>query len=162
MLAEARSGWLHDDRGHPATLAPVLDRDLDAAGPFAAALGPVLKRWERPSATSFRAILAVIPAFGGVAGLLITGVLGLRGDWTGRIAMGGGIMVGVVAAMGLVRVRERRYARALASAVLGTGHCPSCHYEMRGLAAASDGCTVCPECGAAWRVRRGSSASAPN
>ena len=30
--------------------------------------------------------------------------------------------------------------------------CPACHYDIAGCAAQADGCTVCPECGAAWRV----------
>jgi hypothetical protein len=30
--------------------------------------------------------------------------------------------------------------------------CPACGYSIRELAAEPDGCTVCPECGAAWRL----------
>lgn len=30
--------------------------------------------------------------------------------------------------------------------------CPSCRYSLRGLTPEADGCTVCPECGAAWRM----------
>jgi hypothetical protein len=30
--------------------------------------------------------------------------------------------------------------------------CPACGYTIRELTAESDGCTVCPECGAAWRI----------
>ena len=32
------------------------------------------------------------------------------------------------------------------------GLCPCCGYELRDLEAAGDGCTVCPECGAGWRM----------
>ncbi len=32
------------------------------------------------------------------------------------------------------------------------GHCAVCDYPLDGLVAEADGCTVCPECGAAWRV----------
>lgn len=32
------------------------------------------------------------------------------------------------------------------------GKCACCEYEIAGLPPESDDCTVCPECGAAWRV----------
>lgn len=32
------------------------------------------------------------------------------------------------------------------------GHCGRCLYGLSGLRAEADGCTVCPECGAAWRL----------
>jgi hypothetical protein len=30
--------------------------------------------------------------------------------------------------------------------------CPSCLYDLQGLTPADDDCTVCPECGSAWRI----------
>lgn len=30
--------------------------------------------------------------------------------------------------------------------------CPSCRYDLAGLSPEGDGCVVCPECGAAWKV----------
>ena len=33
------------------------------------------------------------------------------------------------------------------------GCCPSCEYALEGLPAEGDGATMCPECGAAWRVQ---------
>jgi hypothetical protein len=35
------------------------------------------------------------------------------------------------------------------------GRCASCRYSLIGVSAAPDGCVVCPECGAAWRVASG-------
>jgi hypothetical protein len=32
--------------------------------------------------------------------------------------------------------------------------CPACGYRLSGIAPADDGCTVCPECGAAWRFTK--------
>ena len=32
------------------------------------------------------------------------------------------------------------------------GHCPGCLNDLTGLVPAADGCTVCPECDAAWRL----------
>jgi hypothetical protein len=40
------------------------------------------------------------------------------------------------------------------------GLCAKCGYDLDGLAAAPDGCTVCPECGAAWRLSTPTAASA--
>ncbi len=37
-------------------------------------------------------------------------------------------------------------------AVLSIGYCPSCTYKIAGLNSESDGCTVCPECSAAWKL----------
>lgn len=30
--------------------------------------------------------------------------------------------------------------------------CPGCRYDLYSVAIADDGCTICPECGGAWRV----------
>lgn len=35
---------------------------------------------------------------------------------------------------------------------LSIGHCPACQYDLAGLDAEGDGCTICPECNAAWRL----------
>jgi hypothetical protein len=37
--------------------------------------------------------------------------------------------------------------------------CPSCRYHLAGLPTEPDGCTVCPECGAAWRFGPAKSAN---
>jgi hypothetical protein len=38
------------------------------------------------------------------------------------------------------------------AALLAEGRCPSCGYPLHGLEQQPDGCTLCPECGAAWRI----------
>lgn len=39
--------------------------------------------------------------------------------------------------------------------MLACGYCPHCGYELHGLAPdPSDGATVCPECGCAWKLGR--------
>lgn len=46
-----------------------------------------------------------------------------------------------------------RFGRAaMARALLKRGFCAACRYEIGTLSAHSDGCTVCPECGAAWKL----------
>jgi hypothetical protein len=44
------------------------------------------------------------------------------------------------------------WRRRVRAAILAEHRCPSCSYPLGELAAEGDGCTVCPECGAAWRV----------
>jgi hypothetical protein len=46
-------------------------------------------------------------------------------------------------------ILDPRYRAMIAA----NGHCPACGYEITDLPPAPDGCTVCPECGAAWRCR---------
>ncbi len=45
-----------------------------------------------------------------------------------------------------------RNATCAIRAMTRAGLCPSCAYNMDGVEPESDGCTVCPECGAAWRL----------
>ena len=35
---------------------------------------------------------------------------------------------------------------------LAVGCCPSCGYSISEISPQDDGCTICPECGAAWRL----------
>jgi hypothetical protein len=42
-------------------------------------------------------------------------------------------------------------APPVVAAMLGVGRCPSCAYPLAG-PAGCDACTICTECGAAWRV----------
>jgi hypothetical protein len=46
-----------------------------------------------------------------------------------------------------IRKRRDRIARELT----GVRECLACTYSIEGLPEDTDGCTVCPECGAAWR-----------
>ncbi|TVQ31828.1 MAG: hypothetical protein EA376_07505 [Phycisphaeraceae bacterium] len=40
----------------------------------------------------------------------------------------------------------------LTEAMLAEQRCPSCARSLADLPAESDGCTICPECGGAWRI----------
>lgn len=48
----------------------------------------------------------------------------------------------------IVRSHRQEVARMVAS----ERYCASCGYSLREIDAAPDGCTVCPECGSAWRI----------
>lgn len=45
-----------------------------------------------------------------------------------------------------------------ADELIARGTCACCEYEIAGLPIERDGCVVCPECGAAWKVMDASSA----
>lgn len=65
----------------------------------------------------------------------------------------GGLWLMIVLSTGfrlLISLRQR--GPMIASLELSHGRCPSCGYDLRPQPAHPDGCTVCPECGAAWRL----------
>ncbi len=47
---------------------------------------------------------------------------------------------------------SRMTARIRIEALLDEAICPSCRYPIAGIPTAEDGCIICPECGAAWRL----------
>lgn len=72
------------------------------------------------------------------------------------------VALGVPAAITWSSARVRG-SRRIAAALLAEGLCPQCGYGIGGVPAEGDGCSVCPECSAAWRVpevRRGAGAAA--
>ncbi len=92
------------------------------------------------------------------AGLLIWSGVFLNGLTWMRIAAG---LVGVpLVVIGLVAVMSmlfmQRATPAMHAQVFAKrdrqGQCRACTFSLAGLAAEPDGCTVCPECGAAWRL----------
>jgi hypothetical protein len=51
------------------------------------------------------------------------------------------------------RMAKSRYAKRVARVMLMHRHCPHCGYDIRRLPAdPTDGATICPECGCAWRM----------
>jgi hypothetical protein len=60
--------------------------------------------------------------------------------------------IGCVLVWVVLRVMRPWFGARAVRACLRSGHCPRCAYRTQGLPADLDGCTVCPECGAAWRV----------
>lgn len=60
-----------------------------------------------------------------------------------------GVVGAPIAALALSR---RPTAEEMRPLVRGCGCCLACGYALRGVPEQTDGCTVCPECGAAWLV----------
>jgi len=68
------------------------------------------------------------------------------------------MFVGFGFPMGFIASRYGwRSAQAGCDALLVAGLCPHCAHGIAGIPSESDGCTVCPECGSAWRVVPGGS-----
>lgn len=66
-----------------------------------------------------------------------------------------GLVLGLLAnglALLLVLLMVRATAWRRARYCLGKHVCPVCAYRLEGLRVEEDGCTVCPECGGAWRL----------
>ncbi len=61
------------------------------------------------------------------------------------------LLPGLVAAMVVAAWSQRRFGPA---ARLGRGLCGGCGYDLHALVEQEDGCRICPECGAAWRLKR--------
>lgn len=92
-----------------------------------------------------------------VAGVIVTGLLK-------RFTPAGSVMRDVVLVAFVVvmstpwlGVRLRLPITAMPDEILRVFNefrrCASCAYSLKELAPEQDGCTVCPECGAAWRLR---------
>ena len=62
-----------------------------------------------------------------------------------------GVPGGIVLIGRLVLGWERRHALQIAGARLAASNCGSCNFDIADIVP-TDGCTVCPECAAAWRV----------
>ena len=52
----------------------------------------------------------------------------------------------------LARRRVWGHPPLVRDGLLTQGFCPACAHGLRGVPPGPDGCTVCPECGAAWRA----------
>lgn len=61
---------------------------------------------------------------------------------------------GVAIPTSLVLLERRFQAERYRDAYIRIGLCPSCGFDVSAAPVESDGCHVCPECGAAWRVER--------
>ncbi len=77
--------------------------------------------------------------------ILLSWALGL--PWQAGIAMTVGIVLPLALVYGVIRAPQRRAEQLLQARL-----CGACGYSIESIETSSDGCRVCPECGAAWRV----------
>lgn len=48
--------------------------------------------------------------------------------------------------------RHSLWSRRWRSQYKEMGRCPACQYSLEAISPTLDGCTICPECGGAWRM----------
>lgn len=86
------------------------------------------------------------------SGFVLAGVLFITRD-----AIGFGLLMLLAGLVSIALTRRVRLwmnelrRQAIRSLEICIGFCPACDYDMRGLPREVDQCTVCPECGGAWR-----------
>jgi hypothetical protein len=105
-----------------------------------------------PSGIGFR--IAGGLAFGAVAGLVMHHeVVKHCGPIDGRRAgVALGVLIGLAVLWASVRLGVTQPdLHAVRADLCDLRACLACGYDVRGVPPESDGCTVCPECGAAWR-----------
>jgi hypothetical protein len=86
---------------------------------------------------------------GGETGPGPLGLFEIDGAWAVALLVAAfGVWVPLL--LGIMRSALRH---ELAAGRVRVGRCGACGYELAGVAAEGDGCRVCAECGAAWRVR---------
>jgi hypothetical protein len=89
-----------------------------------------------------------VGATGGEPGPGPFGLFWIDGAWAIALLVAG-VMLWVPLLLGILRGAFRR---ELVAGNLVINQCGACGYNLNATATASDGCTVCPECGAAWKL----------
>lgn len=91
-------------------------------------------------------VFAMLPALWAFQLVKVVGLV-----WVLVTAIPFGIVVGLAQTSVFLNVSRWVLAQRTAEVISSARRCASCGYPL-GAAAEEDGCVVCPECGAAWRV----------
>ena len=70
--------------------------------------------------------------------------------WIG-VGFGVVVIINAIVRIG-IRMKSMRIDRPYAMKMMSLQRCPGCLYSLGELPAETDGCTVCPECGGAWKL----------
>lgn len=62
------------------------------------------------------------------------------------------VPLGLIPPIVTIFVMRRTMGGRLARVYAHAGYCGSCGHDLAGILPEQDGCSVCPECGSAWRV----------
>ena len=156
----ALSGRIEDDRGEPHGQGPSLELDdgvsFRLVSAKAARGGGARDPSRRSAFLAVRALRAASQArflpLGYVLYVVGVGVMMrpmlLRLDWSTVIGIA---MMITVPAVGVVITPRLRRRLDTERAELPPA-CAACAYDLSGAPVEDDGCTVCSECGAAWRL----------
>lgn len=150
-----RSG-VHDDRGRRIRVItpgwrvllpfPVPGRGDGAVRARAAAALPSKFAW------SLRAKLLYSSVIGFFGALSIYYAMRAGTAFTRWYTWSPVLSIAFAAVMAWSILRQVRYHdKLVASTLLKAELCPACGYSLSAIPAESDQCTVCPECGAAWK-----------
>lgn len=156
LKRRVRLGSVADDRGRP---FPVhdragLDERLRDSGEFGA-FGRALRAEMPRSVTLFGwGTLGAVGVM--IASLILVAVAEVAG-WGGlsrAVALVLVVSIGAVLACSVATVAllAHHLGPARTRALRHVGRCLACTYDLRTLEPGDGGLTVCPECGAAWRV----------
>jgi predicted Zn-ribbon and HTH transcriptional regulator len=91
---------------------------------------------------------AVVGALAVLCGVFLVAVLGMN-QWAWWLTLAVGL---ILAMLWQSRTVQQRVAPSIRLTLLSEARCASCAYDLRGLQIEDDGCTLCPECQAAWRI----------
>lgn len=135
-----------------AWLGPRSNVDPAARARLLAAAQGNIRRGHLIAGAVFCGLFALIPA------AIVPLGLGFRGPMVLLTALPVSVGIGLAYVVS-VRKRMARWQRErILNAAAEAGLCAVCGYPLHGLPADDDGCTVCPECGAAWNVASGAQA----
>lgn len=123
-----------------------------------------------PSATRFLPQVSLSISTIGLLALVITGTFAMQ-EAASRLAVtftphssatktaiqllglfGPLLVIGLLLVAGIFFSASKIWIPAVARYWLSIGQCASCRYDLANIEPAPDACTVCPECGAAWKI----------
>lgn len=112
-------------------------------------LSQLPKRWLWIVAIILIGTYAIVAVFLPVLAMRLVGVLLFGTFYT--------IVIATFVWSGISRGSPRKQwpdvpMRVRAAVMVNHGHCADCGYSIKGLPPEADGCCVCPECGAAWKL----------
>jgi hypothetical protein len=148
-LVWGRKAEFRDDRGRPARLlgaTPFRPGNTQEEGEARREARRIIRRKVSAADVGCPTLLAAY-----VALLAFTRMLrGAHWPNMGALLWAGIILgVGLLVAWSAARVNN---SPTIARELVGKSLCPQCGYSFAGVGPEPDGCVVCPECEAAWRV----------
>ncbi len=171
--AGRRGGWamkIEDDRGrkHDVSRVGATQFELYAGGKSMHEIARQIKLKSSKSVIWTETLGMLLLSFP-----FLTGVYGLFVAINDSQPLGFVLLLFVIASLGILlllaaitrpKTLRREVDRLMAEFKMlraTSQECHICEYNLKGLAPEPDGCTVCPECGAAWNLQPSESVTSP-